>query len=197
MPRADCDLASSNIYKSPKTDVNGIDWMAQQNGGNFDPVLFGDYRDPQDNILNNTFSGSFFNDAFLMQDFSSPFNATDVVSPPKRDLMKETEIQQNGENEKILSVDKSKLLINCGKLRSVTTLNIPSKSFLTSLLACRDRVKNSAKVQSGEIDIDNLCAQLKAKAKCTGEGPSIEQKDVDDILGPEPVEHKDPRNMFI
>jgi AP-1-like transcription factor len=38
-----------------------INWMAQQNNNTFDPVLFGDYRETQDNILSQDF-GTFFND---------------------------------------------------------------------------------------------------------------------------------------
>ncbi len=52
------------------------------------------------------------------------------------------------------------------------------------------------KVQSGEIDMNDLCAQLKQKAKCTGTGAVIEQKDVDDILGPAPDHQKDYLKMF-
>ena len=52
----------------------------------FDPVLFGDYRDPQDNILSNNAFGDFFNDAFPTQDFSSPYNTGDFVSPPAKQI---------------------------------------------------------------------------------------------------------------
>lgn len=91
--------------KSPINDINGFDWMAQQNGGQFDPILFGDYRDPQDNILNNSTFAGFFNEAFIAQDFNSPFNTGDVIaSPPlKRDLMKEVELQQNGTENDFLA----------------------------------------------------------------------------------------------
>lgn len=110
--------------KSPINDINGIDWMAQQNGGQFDPLLFGDYRDPQDNIVNNSSFGGFFNDAFLAQDFNSPFNTGDIVaSPPlKRDLMKEIELQQNGTEDDFSTRpatknNDTKQTITCDKLR--------------------------------------------------------------------------------
>ena len=48
----------------------------------------------------------------------------------------------------------------------------------------RDRVQRSQKVQSGEADMDDLCSQLKSKAKCSGSGAVISQSDVDKILGP-------------
>lgn len=44
--------------------------------------------------------------------------------------------------------------------------------------------------------MDNLCSQLKAKAKCSGSGAVIEQKDVDAILGPPPEEQVDFLKMF-
>ena len=50
----------------------------------------------------------------------------------------------------------------------------------------RDRVQRSDKVQNGEADMDDLCSQLKAKAKCSGSGPVISKHDVDTILGPMP-----------
>ena len=173
-------------------DINGIDWMAQQNGGQFDPVLFGDYRDPQDNILNNASFGGFFNDAFA-QDFASPFNTGEfTTSSPtlKRDLMKEIETQGNGYEDDAfhfakVSQDETKRPINCEKLWSVSARG--GEKFLnckTDGTQCRDRMQGSEKVQSGEIDINDLCAQLKAKAKCNGSEAVIDEKDMNDILGP-------------
>ena len=89
--------------------------MAQQNGGQFDPVLFGDYRDPQDSILNSNFD--FFNDALQSpQDFNSPYNtgeATETPQSQKRDLMKEIEIVQNGEMDTSKKRDSSDQLVTC------------------------------------------------------------------------------------
>ena len=101
------------VVRSPGADINGIDWLAQQNGGQFDPVLFGDYRDPQDNILNNTY-GDFFNEAFHSpQDFNSPYNTgetTEGPQQPKHDLMKEIELQQNGGPEDAVSGQSSETI---------------------------------------------------------------------------------------
>ena len=124
--------AFSNSLKPPVTDVNGIDWMAQQNGGQFDPVLFGDYRDPQDNILNNTFD-DFFTDAYPIQDFASPYNTGDALAPkPKRDLMHEIEIQQNGTDEEVVPGEKPQNFLGCDKLWSV--LAAVNKRFLIYVL---------------------------------------------------------------
>lgn len=88
--------APSNILKSPLNDIHGIDWLAQQNGGQFDPVLFGDYREPQEKFL--TSYDGYFNDAFPFQDFSNPFNTDETTASPiqKRDLIKEMELLQDG-----------------------------------------------------------------------------------------------------
>ncbi|KAL8946127.1 MAG: hypothetical protein Q9222_007436 [Ikaeria aurantiellina] len=163
----------SSMTKSPASDINGIDWMARQNGGQFDPVLFNDYRDTGNDLISN----EFFSDAFLNQDFSTPFNMPDDVNPPepKKDLMQHVEEVQNGGNDEVVPADPKQLL-TCDKLW--------------------DRVQQSEKMQSGEMDMDALCSQLKSKAKCSGSGAVIEQKDVDAILGPPPEEQKDFLKMF-
>ena len=61
----------------------------------------------------------------------------------------------------------------------------------------RDRVQSSAKVQSGEADMDDLCSQLKAKAKCSGKAAVIDQEEVDRILGPVREEQPDFLKMFL
>lgn len=54
----------------------------------------------------------------------------------------------------------------------------------------------SKKVTTGEVDISDLCDQLKRKAKCTGNGPEFDPKDLDDILGPERTKQEDVLSMF-
>lgn len=95
MHSVDLVSASFTFTNSPIYDVNGIDWMAQQNGGQFDPVLFGGYRDPQENILN--YEASFFNDAFNDRDFTTPFYTGEPLSPlAKVGSMKDIEERPNG-----------------------------------------------------------------------------------------------------
>lgn len=91
--------------------------MAQQNGGQFDPELFGDYRDPQDNILNGEFGG-FFSEAFPVQDFTSPFYTGDIATPAaqKRDLMQEVEEQRNGNDDDVAANEQPKIILNCTQL---------------------------------------------------------------------------------
>lgn len=181
------------MAKSPAAEINGIDWMAQQNGGTFDPVLFGDYRDSQDNILNDTAFGDFFNDAFPLQDFGTPYYTREV--PPKKDLMQEIEIQKSTSPGEFGPGDDKKQFLACDKLWFVRCVLAAVINLLISP-RFRDRVQASEKVRNGEVDMDDLCSQLKSKAKCSGKGAMIDQKEVDRILGPTREEQPDYFKMF-
>ena len=200
------------MSKSFGGDFQGIDWLASQNGGAFDPVLFGDYRDPQESIMNSDFGG-FFSDAFPLADFGSPLTTPHETNlPPKKDLMKEIEDRQEGREPEInLSEEAPKQFLTCNMLWSVillcqrsVTIGLSSLMFMirgdhspwSKLTLDRDRVQRSERVQSGEADMDDLCSQLKSKAKCSGSGAVIDQKDVDAILGPAPDVQKGFLKMF-
>ena len=88
--------------------------MAQQNGGAFDPVLFGDYRDPQDNILNNNTFGDFFNDAFPLQDFGTPYYTGEGQA--KQGLMKEIEVQKDASPSEFVPENDKTQFLACDKL---------------------------------------------------------------------------------
>lgn len=194
MSEANDVSVASNLVKSPTADINSFDWMAQQNGGQFDPVLFGDYRDPQDNILNNSF-GDYFNDAFPFNDFASPYNTADVASqPPEKDFMKEIEVQQDGSSGEVVPGDKKQQFLTCDKLWSVHPI---FGMHLLIMLYSRDRVQSLDKANSDEVDMDDLCSQLKSKAKCSGKGAVIAQSDVDEILGPTLAGQTDFLKMFM
>ena len=181
------------MAKSPAFDINGIDWMAQQNGGAFDPVLYGDYRDPQDNILNNNAFGDFFNDAFPSQDFGTPYYTGDA--PPTKDPIQVIEVEKPAGPPKLGPQDDEKKFMGCDGLWFVHC--VQAMAVLELLILCiRDRVRSSEKVQSGEADMDDLCSQLKSKARCSGKEAVIHEDDVDRILGPVRVEQPDFLKMF-
>ncbi|KAJ5175813.1 AP-1-like transcription factor napA [Penicillium canariense] len=143
-------------------DPAGLDWLAQQNGGQFDPVLFGDWREPQDAVLSQDF-GSFFNDAFPLPDLGSPsHNITEAVTHPmpKKDLI--AQIDSRLEEELVPGEDNSQML-SCTKIW--------------------DRLQSMEKFRNGEIDVDNLCSELRTKARCSEGGVVVNQRDVDDIMG--------------
>ena len=116
------------MAKSPANDFNGIDFFAQQNGGQFDPELFGDYRDSQDNIVNSSF-GDFFNEAFLAQDFAQPYNTGDIFTEPKPaqnavnavkegavDPIKQCDVAQNANDDPTVVGAKPKQFLSCDKI---------------------------------------------------------------------------------
>ena len=60
---------------APKVGDFGFDFLATQNGGQFDPTLFGDYRESQAAIVGDgDFTSGFFNEAFPFPDMASPFS---------------------------------------------------------------------------------------------------------------------------
>ena len=97
-------------------DTQNLDWMVQQNGGSFDPVLFGDYRDPQENIMNGDF-GDFFNEALPLPDFGSPItNLTDETKVAKTNVIQEVEDQQSGKEPEVDSGEPSQQFLSCNLL---------------------------------------------------------------------------------
>ncbi|EEA25185.1 DNA-binding transcription factor yap1 [Talaromyces marneffei ATCC 18224] len=142
-----------------------FDWLAQQNGGSFDPVLFNDYREPQDAILSQDF-GAFFNDAFPLPDLDSPFgNSNDVNSPKDSTGTAKTGSaaqKQDDEEEVVPGEDKAQIM-SCTNIW--------------------DRLQSMEKFRNGEIDIDSLCTELRTKARCSEGGVVVYRKDVDDIVG--------------
>lgn len=96
-------------------DATGFNWLAQQNNNGFDPVLFGDYRETQDNILSQDF-GAFFNDAYPLPDLGSPlhnYNDLGAEQAPKHDLLKQVEEAKNG-NEEVVPDDEKPM--SCNKI---------------------------------------------------------------------------------
>lgn len=155
-------MAGSAI--TPSYDPNGFNWLAQQNGGGFDPVLFREYREPQNAVVSQDF-GTFFNDAFPLPDLGSPLHNFNDVAPsplPKPDPLNQTDAAQQGEEEVVPGEDRGKLM-TCNKIW--------------------DRLQSMEKFRNGEIDVDNLCAELRSKARCSEGGAVVDEREVDRILG--------------
>lgn len=166
---------------APAEDTLAFDWLAQQNGGQFDPVLFGDWREPQDAVLSQDF-GSFFNDAFPLPDLGSPsHNLSEAAStqPPKRDLV--AQIDNRLDEEVVPGEDKSQML-TCTKIWYVLPATRHHRSRQLTHMR-RDRLQSMEKFRNGEIDVDNLCTELRTKARCSEGGVVVNRNDVDDIMG--------------
>ncbi|KAJ8119343.1 hypothetical protein ONZ43_g3687 [Nemania bipapillata] len=155
-------LTSDNTSAFGHLDFTNFEWLSQQNGGQFDPQLFGEYREPQSNILaNTTFDDNFFNDAFDV-DFLAPFNAPAVTSPKpvKKDICAEIDARKESEDTIVTSAN--------GKL--LTCNNI------------WEQLQGCPKVQSGDLDLDGLCSDLQKKAKCGGSGAVVDEKDFKAVM---------------
>jgi len=168
VPRA---MSQSNGMPAPAAakpsatnDVNGIDWLANQNGGQFDPLLFGDYRESTAAIVGDgDFSGGFFNDAFGVPDFGSPFNLDTLTQAPKPNPMEAIERLQDGaDDEEVVPGDDISQMLSCHNIW--------------------DKLQERQDFKEGNIDIDGLCSELRAKAKCSESGVVVDQKDVDEAL---------------
>lgn len=145
-----------------QSDNSGLDVMAQQNGGQFDPVLFGDWREPQDAILSQDF-GTFFDDAFPLPDLGSPsHNYNEMMDPSAHKKNPLADIEKLDEDEVVPGEDQSQML-SCNKIW--------------------DRLQSMDKFRNGEIDVDNLCSELRTKARCSEGGVVVNEKDVNDIMG--------------
>lgn len=162
----------------------GVDWLAHQNGGQFDPVLFGDWREPQDAVLSQDF-GSFFNDAFPLPDLGSPsHNLSQITADPqpKKNLVEQIDSKLE-EDEVVPGEDQSQML-SCTKIWYVLTHSL-RQVFMsgTDFLFPRDRLQSMERFRNGEIDVDSLCSELRTKARCSEGGVVVNQNDLDDIMG--------------
>ncbi|KAK2850747.1 hypothetical protein FQN49_005355 [Arthroderma sp. PD_2] len=185
-PSAKDATGTSNLLSD--SSIPSFDWLAQQNGGHFDPVLFGDYRDPQDAVLSQEFSG-FFDDAFPLPDLdsigafdtatpgSTGANGTGKISGKADQIIGTADID---DDEVVPGEDRSQML-SCTKIWSVPTIDTVDPNDWSNPVY-RDRLQRMEKFRNGEIDVDNLCTQLRTKARCSEGGVVIDQKDVDDIM---------------
>ncbi|KAJ0416997.1 transcription factor PAP1-domain-containing protein [Aspergillus carlsbadensis] len=154
--------ANTNTFETPD-NFPGLDFFAQQNGNAFDPTLFGDWRESQNAILSQEFN-TFFDDAFPLPDLGSPsHNLTEAgahAQQPKKSIL--DEIDSRMDEEVVPGEDKAQML-SCNKIW--------------------DRLQSMEKFRNGEIDVDNLCSELRTKARCSEGGVVVNQRDVDDIIG--------------
>ncbi|KAJ6202235.1 transcription factor PAP1-domain-containing protein [Bipolaris maydis] len=159
--------------KSPTPAVSGIDYLANQNGGQFDPTLFGEYRDTQNAIVGDgDFTGGFFNDAFLNTGYASPFHFGDTPAVQKPNPLEEIERAQDGQDgdDEVVPGEDVNSLLNCHKIW--------------------DKLSSRPDFKDGTIDIDSLCSELRAKARCSESGVVVDHKDVEEALKRLPKENK-------
>ncbi|EPS41511.1 hypothetical protein H072_4550 [Dactylellina haptotyla CBS 200.50] len=157
--------AAGRINQSEDTTNNSFAWLAAQNGGSFDTSLFNDYRDPVAGGGEqpfNTAGMSYFDDAF-----PSAFDLSIPPTPPVNTATKAKTMapglnEEEDEDEEVVPADEPNSFLKCNQIW--------------------DKVQSHPKYASGEIDMDNLCTELRAKAKCSEKGVVVDKKDVDTIL---------------
>lgn len=143
----------------------------------FDPQLFGGYREPQQNVLSNGFDDTFFTEAISM-DFTTPYFAPSPAAPPKKDLMSQIDEEKN-EDHTELSGDGQ--VLTCNKIWYDLTDSQRICEHGTN--DChREKLQNCPKVQSGEFDLDGLCSDLQKKAKCSGSGAVVDEHTFEDVM---------------
>ncbi|WPH02635.1 Hypothetical protein R9X50_00550000 [Acrodontium crateriforme] len=175
--------ASTNNNKFGNGEFNAV------SSNTFDPVLFGDYRDNSDILGGNTaFTGGFFDEALNSgpYDFGSPSNLFGILQSPQtsnatlqtgssgaanaptpsRYLMAEVEKARDGGDDDVGLTTKPaqepKKMINCNNIWN--------------------QLQANPEFQEGKFDLDSLCSELKAKARCSESGVMVDQHYVNAAL---------------
>lgn len=65
---------------------------------------------------------------------------------------------------------------------STFVVSTPIFKYGTDKLLIRDKLANRPGFKDGTIDIDNLCSELRAKARCSETGVVVDHKDVEAAL---------------
>jgi AP-1-like transcription factor len=119
---------SNNSNGKPATpaananEIPGFDFLASQNGGSFDPLLFGDYRESQAAIVGTgeDFSNGFFNDAFGFPDINSPFNFGDTGLTPAANtsnkpnpIEQAQKLQDGAEDDEVVPGEDPSQMLSC------------------------------------------------------------------------------------
>jgi len=180
------------IDTSPNGNFDfGIDYLANQNGGQFDPVLFNDYRETQDAIIGaGDFTGGFFDDTFTMPtnfNFDLSPQAMTIPQLPvpasKPSLMDQVDAARNGdvgENDGLGSLPVNMPAMERSQMMTahkVWSVWSTSRLSYQPLIMYRTELQSCPKFKSGELDIDSLCSELSKKATCSETGLQI-PKDV-------------------
>ncbi len=154
--------------------------FAPQSSFQFDPQLFGGYREPQESILaNGGLDESFFNDAFDV-DFTTPYNTALSPVARKKDLIARIDAANDGDTEPVANPTE---LLTCNKIW-YEPFPWPSGRPMPQLTDYhnRERLQDCPKVKNGDFDLDGLCSDLQKKAKCSGHGAVVDEKDFKSVM---------------
>lgn len=158
--------------------MNDMNFLANTSNFQFNPQLFGGYREPQENVLGNGFDDSFFNDAFDI-DFTTPYFAASP-QPPKKDLVSQIDAAKNEDQTELVQTEDGQFL-TCNKIWYDTPTQLVRLNAATNELG-REKLQNCPKVQNGDFDLDGLCSDLQKKAKCSGSGAVVDERTFKDVM---------------
>jgi len=147
------NLGHQDFEQFSALNMPDFNWLPQN--FEFDPQLFGDYREPQENILTNGLDDSFFNDAFDV-DFTTPYNLP--LTAPKKGLIAQIDAAKEADEP----TTPGGQLLTCNKIW--------------------ETLQNCPKVQNGDFDLDGLCSDLQKKAKCSGSGAVVDEQDFKAVM---------------
>jgi AP-1-like factor len=183
-------------------NLGSIDYSVPSAAG-FDPVLFGDYRESQAAIVGSgDFTGGFFDDALYTApvDYSSPSSLFGILQTPQsttfspvstrasttgmpssKKLLAEMEKAGDGEET---ATSHGGSFISCNKIW-YSPLHPQMEHLSTSANASisrRTQLQNNPDFQDGKFDLDQLCSELRTKAKCSETGMMVPKEHVDKAL---------------
>ena len=168
-------------------DFNDFNWLPQ-NDFQFDPHLFGDYREPQENILTNGLDDTFFNEAAFDMDFTTPYNlpiTTPGVAKKGTDLIAQIDAAKESDDTPPAGTYPvtGQSLLTCNKIwYELSSLRLIENRISVANTLNRERLQNCPKVQSGDFDLDGLCSDLQKKAKCSGTGAVVDENDFKKVM---------------
>ncbi|KAF2212241.1 hypothetical protein CERZMDRAFT_111987 [Cercospora zeae-maydis SCOH1-5] len=193
-PAASSQLTPANLNsQSSMNSMYGFgnaDLANPSSVSTFDPVLFGDYRDTNDAILEiGEFSAGFFDDALNSAsfDYQSPSNLFGILQSPRqtqatlpvpnkpanaptpsRNLMAEIQKTCDGGDDDYGLPGVDKKHTDGGKFISCNNL--------------WTQLQSNPDFQEGKFDLDGLCSELRVKAKCSENGVMVDQEHVNAAL---------------
>ena len=123
-------------------------------------------------------------------DFTTPYNVAfnspattkkDLPAPgASKDLIAQIDAAKEGDDE-IVGADGQ--LLTCNKIwyePSSQTPATPAADVTNE--PHREKLQNCPKVQNGDFDLDGLCSDLQKKAKCSGSGAVVNEKDFKNVM---------------
>lgn len=168
-------------------DMNDLNFLSSTNNFQFDPQLFGSYREPQENILGTGIDDGFFNEAFDM-DFTTPYFAPSPVAQKKDgqneahktdDLLARIDAAKNEDETELVQTNDGQLL-TCNKIWYVSASYQRQK--LDTDQCYREKLQDCPRVQNGDFDLDGLCSDLQKKAKCSGSGAVVDESTFKNVM---------------